>query len=73
MFSSNCIEVTTTLSLWYLANNSRESFEYFSLLSNQGTGFEVFVDDGGKLVVGVLTKKEFLATTASMVSILDNK
>lgn len=45
----------------------------FSLLSNQGTGFEVFVDNNGKLVVGVLTKKEFLATTASMHSILDNK
>lgn len=31
------------------------------------------MDDGGKLVVGVLTKKEFLATSASMMSILDNK
>lgn len=30
-----------------------------------GTGYEVFIDRHGKLVVGILTKKEYLATTVS--------
>lgn len=44
-----------------------------SLLTSQGTGYEIFVDSNGKLVVGILTKKEYFATTVSGPSLIDKK
>lgn len=44
-----------------------------SLLSHQGTGYEIFVDRHGKLVVAVITKKEFLTTTVASPLLLDKR
>lgn len=45
----------------------------FSLLSGHGTGYEIFVDNNGKLIIGILTKKEYFATSVSSPSLIDRK
>lgn len=42
-----------------------------SFVTSQGTGMEAFVSSEGSLVVGVSTKKEFLAATVPDLSLLD--
>lgn len=48
-------------------------FHFYSLLTIQGTGYEVFIDNNGKLIVGILTKKEYFATSVSSPSLIDKK
>jgi hypothetical protein len=43
----------------------------FSFVTNQGTGMEMFVSSQGSLVVGVTTKKEYLAATVPDLSLQD--
>lgn len=45
----------------------------FSLLTTQGTGYEIFVDSNGKIVIGITTRKEYLATSVSGPSLIDKK
>lgn len=45
----------------------------FNLLTQSGSGYEIFVDRHGKLVVGVLTKKEYLTTTVASPLLLDKR
>lgn len=45
----------------------------FSLLTAQGTGYEIFVDNNGKLIVGIITKKEYFATSVATPSLIDKK
>lgn len=45
----------------------------FSLLTNAGTGYEIFIDNNGKVIVGILTKKEYFATSVSSPSLIDKK
>lgn len=45
----------------------------FSLLTANGTGYEIFVDNNGKLIVGIQTKKEYFATTVSSPSLIDKR
>lgn len=45
----------------------------FSLLTTQGTGYEIFVDNNGKIVVGIVTRKEYMATSVSGPSLIDKK
>lgn len=44
-----------------------------SLVTSQGTGMEGFISSEGDLVVGVTTKKEFLAATVPDFSLLDTQ
>lgn len=48
-------------------------FSPFSLLTTQGTGYEIFVDCHGKIVIGIITRKEYLATSVSGPSLIDRK
>lgn len=43
------------------------------LLSAQGSGYEVFIDRHGRLVVGIVTKKEFLTTTVATPMLCDKR
>ncbi|XP_046687708.1 neurobeachin-like protein 2 [Homalodisca vitripennis] len=43
-----------------------------NFLTSQGTGMEAFVSSQGALVVGVTTKKEFLAATVPDLTLLDS-
>lgn len=45
----------------------------FSFLTANGTGYEIFVDNNGKLIVGIQTKKEYFATTVSSPSLIDKR
>ncbi|XP_031626139.1 neurobeachin-like protein 1 isoform X2 [Contarinia nasturtii] len=45
----------------------------FSLLTAQGTGYEIFIDNNGKLIVAIVTKKEYFATSVSSPSLIDKK
>lgn len=45
----------------------------FSLLTAQGTGYEIFIDNNGKLIVGIITKKEYFATSVASPSLIDKK
>lgn len=47
--------------------------KFCSLLTTQGTGYEIFVDSNGKIVVGIVTRKEYLATSVSGPSLIDKK
>lgn len=44
-----------------------------NLVTNQGTGYEIFIDNNGKLIVGIITKKDFFATSVSGPSLIDNR
>lgn len=44
-----------------------------SLLTSNGSGYEIFIDNNGKLIVGILTKKEYYATSVSTPSLIDKK
>lgn len=49
-------------------------FYDYSILTQNGTGYEIFVDNNGRLIVGILTKKEYFATSvSSSVSLLVDK
>lgn len=52
-------------------NNYRR--QIFSLMTSDNTGFEIFLKKNGKLVIGVLTKKEFLAATVPSAHLLDGR
>lgn len=48
-------------------------FYNYSLLTPNGTGYEIFVDNNGRLIVGILTKKEYFATAVSSPLLIDKK
>lgn len=48
-------------------------FSRYSLLTPNGTGYEIFVDNNGRLIVGILTKKEYFATSVSSPFLIDKK
>lgn len=53
--------------------NSFNVFYGYSLLTPTGTGYEIFVDNNGRLIVGILTKKEYFATSVSSPLLIDKK
>lgn len=69
--------------IFYCQNSRKENFSQkkiinhpsliHSLLTSQGTGYEIFIDNNGKLIVGILTKKEYFATSVSSPSLIDKK
>lgn len=54
-------------------DSSRYRRVMLNLLTAQGTGYELFIDSNGKLVVGIMTKKEYFATVVSGPSLIDKK
>lgn len=57
----------------HLNNGKICTFHRYSLLTQNGTGYEIFVDNNGRLIVGILTKKEYFATSVSSPFLIDKK